>query len=337
MSSKKIIGSLKEVYHTSEEIEGTDTIIEALDKEVDEILTSVDSIIETADNHVQERLANGEEESVLLSFTKSNDQSSAVSKSPSYVKQKLLEAKEASERLLKMEQEQRQREQELEKLAAELQLTKQRSEEARKVAALNQSRAEEAEQASGPRDKHTVQNYHASSPVVPNWEGIKRTNLHVSETDGGQLAQKSLPIKLKGVDLPKFSGVDKADHQPWKAAFMSIVDRLAIPVNEKMLRLQSSLTGKAVTLVKDLGYSLNAYERAKAKLEKKYGGERHLQIKLVGPQVLEDMEEFQAMLERVMVALQDCGPGQELQGQSLNLTAKEKLPEEDVQAYKHCK
>ena len=161
--------------------------------------------------------------------------------------------------------------------------------------------------------------------------------------DGGQLTQKSSPIKLKGVDLPKFS-VDKADYEPWKAAFTSIVDRLAIPVNEKMLRLQSSLTGKALTLVKDLGYSLNAYERAKAKLEKKYGGERRLQIKhltalrswkRVGPRVLEDMEEFQAMLERVMVALQDCGPGQELQGQSLNLTAKEKLPEEDVQAYKH--
>ena len=46
------------------------------------------------------------------------------------------------------------------------------------------------------------------------------------------------------------------------------------------------------------------------------------------------MEEFQAMLERVTVAMQDCGPGQALQGQSLNLTAKEKLPEEDVQAYK---
>lgn len=47
------------------------------------------------------------------------------------------------------------------------------------------------------------------------------------------------------------------------------------------------------------------------------------------------MEEFQAILERVMVARLDCGPGQELQGQSLSLTAKEKLSEEDVQAYKH--
>ena len=86
-------------------------------------------------------------------------------------------------------------------------------------------------------------------------------------------------MKLKGVDLPKFSGEGKVDYEPWKAAFMSIVDGMDIPVGEKVLRLQSSLTGKALTLVKDLGFSINAYERAKEKLEKKYGGERHLRIK----------------------------------------------------------
>ena len=41
------------------------------------------------------------------------------------------------------------------------------------------------------------------------------------------------------------------------------------------------------------------------------------------------------VLERVLIALKDCGPGQELQGHNLNLTGKEKLSEEDVQAYKH--
>ena len=35
-----------------------------------------------------------------------------------------------------------------------------------------------------------------------------------------------------------------------------------------MLRLQNCLSGKALTMVKDIGHSLNAYERAKAKLEK---------------------------------------------------------------------
>ena len=40
-------------------------------------------------------------------------------------------------------------------------------------------------------------------------------------------------------------------------------------------------------------------------------------------------------LERVYIALKDCGPGQELQGHNLSLTAKEKVSEDDVQAYKH--
>ena len=125
---------------------------------------------------------------------------------------------------------------------------------------------------------------------------------------------------------------------------MSVVDVMDIPVGEKVLRLQSSLTGKALALVKDLGYSVNAYERAKEKLEKKYRGERRLQIKhlttlrgwqKVQPRNLEDMENSPGILERVFIALKDCGPGQELQGHNLSLTAKEKLSEDDVQTYQH--
>lgn len=51
---------------------------------------------------------------------------------------KQLEAKEASECLLQVEEEQRQKEQELEEISAKLQLSKQRTEEACEVAALNQ-------------------------------------------------------------------------------------------------------------------------------------------------------------------------------------------------------
>ena len=151
---------------------------------------------------------------------------------------------------------------------------------------------------------------------------------------------KAAPIRLKGVTLPTFSGEEKSDYESWKAAFMSVVDRLDVPVEEKMLRLQSCLSGKALAMVKDLGYSNNAYERAKSKLEKRYGGERRLHIKhltalrnfrQVQPQNLEDLKELQTLLEKVLIAIQDHGP---IHGQSLCLTAKEKLPEEYVQAYK---
>lgn len=116
---KKIIRSLKEVYATSGELEGTDTIIDTLDKELDEIIGSVDSVIEAAEKNVQERLANGEDESDLLSLSKSDDQSSVLSISSSYVKRKQQEAREATERLLEVEKEQKDKEKALEKLIAE--------------------------------------------------------------------------------------------------------------------------------------------------------------------------------------------------------------------------
>ncbi len=50
---------------------------------------------------------------------------------------------------------------------------------------------------------------------------------------------------------------------------------------------------------------------------------------------LKDMENFLLILDRVTIALQDSGPGKELTGQNLNLTAKEKLSQEDVQTYKY--
>ena len=318
------------------EIEDADTIIEALAKEADEIIASVDEIIENAEKHVQDRLDQGEEESVLLS-NKSHENDEKVSLASSFVKQKQLEAKQASERLAQAEAEQKQKELELAKITAELQLAKQRAEEARKVAALNQQRADEAERESGLRNKDGISLGISRSPDLE-YEKNAYGQYH------GRLVQRHLPVKLKGVDLPKFSGEDKADYKPWWAAFMSVVDVMDIPVGEKVLRLQSRLTGKALALVKDPGYSVNAYERAKENLEKKYGGERRLQIKhltalrgwqKVRPRNPEDMENFQGILERVFIALKVCGPGQELQAHNVSLTVKEKLSEDDVQAYKH--
>ena len=196
------------------------------------------------------------------------------------------------------------------------------------VGALNQLRADAAERESGLRNKNDISLGISRSPDL---EYEKNADGHGQYH--GRLVQRSLPVKLKGVDLPKFSGEDKADYEPWRAAFMSIVDGMDIPVGETVLRLQSSLTGKALALVEDLGYSINAYERAKEKLEKKYGGQRRLQIKHLTAR--RGWRNFQGILERVWVALKDCGPGQEFQGHNLNLTAKEKLSEEDVQAYKH--
>ena len=213
----------------------------------------------------------------------------------------------------------------MKKLAAELELT----EEARRIAELNKSRAKDAEKLQV-EDGDTVKDFlmkHQSTTELP-------------EEVPDEVMTRS-PVKLKGVELPKFGGDGKTAYEPWKAAFMTMVDSQNIPVGEKMLRLQGSLTGKALTLVKDLGYSSAAYERAKSKLEKRCGGERRLQIKhlttlrnwiKVRSCNLQDLKEFQALLERILVSLDDSAP---LREQSLNFSAKEKLSEYDIQSYKY--
>ena len=125
LSLEKIVAGLKEVYALNE-TEDADTIIEPVDKEADKIMASVDEIIENAEKHVQERLNKREEESVFLSNTSRADDNK-VSLEFSYVKQKRLEVKQASESLAQVEKEQNQKELELEKITAELQLDKQRA------------------------------------------------------------------------------------------------------------------------------------------------------------------------------------------------------------------
>ncbi|CAB3979352.1 Hypothetical predicted protein [Paramuricea clavata] len=139
-----------------------------------------------AEQHLEERLGNGETDSVLTSLLsqETSPQSPVMSKKSSNVDQKQKEpAKEASERLIQMKNEQRVKELELQKLTAELQLTKQRKE-------------------SCCSQQKNIQSY---------------------------------PMKTKNLLWRRkiFFGEEKTDYESWKAAFLSAVDRLDIPVGEK--------------------------------------------------------------------------------------------------------
>ena len=64
------------------------------------------------------------------------------------------------------------------------------------------------------------------------------------------------------------------DFQKWHAAFTSCVDVTSLSPQFEMLCLEACLTGKAAETIKGLGYSVEAYEAAKARLVRKYGGSR---------------------------------------------------------------
>ena len=248
----KIIGSLREVYAMTENNEEINSIIETLEKDLEDIGSSADVIIVAAEKHLEDRLKAGETESVSLSSIKSKyidvesvlpseipskppskvppkptsevppkpasevppkpvpevppkpsseasckvapksqyktppkSQYKTPPKTSSHVEKKQSEAKEANERLDRMKKEQEQKERQMKKLAAELELSKQRTKEAQKITEMNKSRAESAEQ--------LLAEEFEEAPV----EGVART-----------------PVKLKGVELPKFSGEDKISYEP---------------------------------------------------------------------------------------------------------------------------
>ncbi len=91
-----------------------------------QLIDSADAINVMAEQHLQETLDNGEAESMLTSHhsQKSHVQPLVVPGKTSDVGQKRKDAKAASERLVQLEDEQREKELELEKVTAELQLSK---------------------------------------------------------------------------------------------------------------------------------------------------------------------------------------------------------------------
>ena len=116
---------------------------------------------------------------------------------------------------------------------------------------------------------------------------------------------------LSRVQVPKFSG-DKRNYESWKAAFMSCVDVARCTPEYKLLRLRESLTGDALRVIEGLGHSAAAYEVAKERLERKYGGTRRLitirldevdRFKAVRDGSPSDLERFAELLDVLTVNL----------------------------------
>ena len=91
---------------------------------------------------------------------------------------------ELNERFVQFQQEQRQKEEELQKRAAELELTKRRAEEARKITELNQARTEEADQEPDSHCADLGNNFvnHDVPPPPPSWQSVRDPNSPVQTT-----------------------------------------------------------------------------------------------------------------------------------------------------------
>ena len=118
---------------------------------------------------------------------------------------------------------------------------------------------------------------------------------------------------LERICIPTFSG-NKTEFQHWNATFTSCVDASAMSAQFKMLRLEACLAGEALETIKGLGYSEAAYEAAKSRLLRKYGGNhREIQshvdeltkMKPIREENAKELEKFPDMLERAVINLQE--------------------------------
>ncbi|MCG8045578.1 MAG: DUF1759 domain-containing protein, partial [Candidatus Thiodiazotropha taylori] len=147
--------------------------------------------------------------------------------------------------------------------------------------------------------------------------------------------------QLKRVEIPTFSG-DKKNYQSWKAAFLSCIDSAPATGEYKLLQLRKYLSGDALKVVDSLGHSATAYEAAKVRLERDYGGRRRQiaiyleeldQFRQIGHGRARDIEEFADLLDIAMINLKEAGQDYELRDGSLYTKLQRKLPETMLTQY----
>ncbi|KAJ8044889.1 hypothetical protein HOLleu_07774 [Holothuria leucospilota] len=127
----------------------------------------------------------------------------------------------------------------------------------------------------GARDRHDV--YRGSSV-----EGGHVTRSHIIEGARPQRNELGQDMwkKLKRVSIPVFDG-DVIVYENWKAAFMACIDQAPATAEYKLLQLRQYLTGEALKTIENLGHSSAAYDAAKERLERKYGGKwRQISLQL---------------------------------------------------------
>ncbi|XP_052778542.1 uncharacterized protein LOC128215986 [Mya arenaria] len=152
---------------------------------------------------------------------------------------------------------------------------------------------------------------------------------------------KDLRCQLKRVSIPMFSG-NKKYFPFWKAAFEACIDKTDASAEYKFLQMRQYLTGEALKTVEGLGHSAVAYDNAKERIERKYGGERRLMTKFMDdiatfPQIKREnaksTEKFVDLLDITLVNMLE-NKIEDLHSGILYQQLLKKLPESMISRYK---
>ena len=170
-----------------------------------------------------------------------------------------------------------------------------------------------------------------------------RVNQYVSQLDETVRPNQTMTYdlgadlwrELKRVEIPVFSG-NKKEYVNWKSSFMACIDKASATGEYKLLQLRQYLTGDALKAIERLGHSAAAYEIAKERLDRKFGGRRcqlviYLEelenIKPIRNGNAKDLENFADVLDITIVNLREAGGYDELGNGSMYIKLQKKIPQ----------
>ena len=134
------------------------------------------------------------------------------------------------------------------------------------------------------RTKNSVMNARAL-PFEPSDNSYGGPSVPTANCESPSIEQ-DLWQKLKRVQITVFSD-DKRAYHSWEVAFLECINSAPTTGEYKLLQLRQYLSGEALTMIDNLGHSGAAYEAAKERLERKFGGMRR-QISIY----IEELENF---------------------------------------------
>ena len=153
--------------------------------------------------------------------------------------------------------------------------------------------------------------------------------------------ESSIFSSLKKVSLPVFSG-DVKQFLNWENSFSSCIDKSILSAQAKLLHLRQYLAGDVVKVLQGLGHSADAYELAKQRLRRRYGGERRKialfleeveQFSRLKPGNSLELEKFGNLLDILTINLKETELDAELGSGILYLKLQQKLHKSLLSSY----
>ena len=189
------------------------------------------------------------------------------------------------------------------------------------------------------RTKISVMNARAL-PFEPSDNSYGRPSVPTGNFESPSIGQ-DLWRQLKRVQIPVFSGAKRSYHS-WKAAFLACIGRAPATGEYKLLQLRQYLSGEALKTIENVGHSGAAYEAAKERLERKFGGMRRRisiyieeleNFRQIWVGNAKDLEQFSDLLDIAMINLKESNQDQVLGSGTLYTILQRKLPQSILANY----